>query len=42
MHPDTMDALGFCGLDGDLAGAAGTPILVTSCDYDRATITLYY
>ena len=42
MHPDTMDALGFSGLGGGLTGVAGTPILVTSCDYDRATITLYY
>jgi hypothetical protein len=42
MHPDTATAL---GLPDDLAGAGDapdSPFLVTSPDYGRRSITLYY
>lgn len=42
MHPDTMERVGVNGDWRDANGAKEGPTLVTSRDYDRATITLYY
>ena len=42
MHPETAAALGLRDNLTDAAGASETPFLVTSPDYARQTITLYY
>jgi hypothetical protein len=42
MHPETATALGLGDNLTDAAGSADAPFLVTSSDYARQTITLYY
>ena len=42
MHPETMETLGLSDTIGDALGEENSPVLVTSRDYDRAMITLYY
>ena len=42
MHPDTAAALGLEEGDDDLSLTRNIPFLVTSPDYDRETITLYF
>jgi hypothetical protein len=42
MHPDTMHTLGLNGTCDDVAADRRKPVFVTSQDYDRSTITLYY
>ena len=42
MHPETATALGLRDDLTDAGGAPGIPFLVTSPDYARQTITLYY
>jgi hypothetical protein len=42
MHPDTAEALGLSEEIGDPSLENGVPFLVTSPDYDRETITLYF
>ena len=42
MHPDTAAALGLEEGDDDPALTRNIPFLVTSPDYDRDTITLYF
>lgn len=42
MHPDTAAALGLEEGDGDPSLTRNAPFLVTSPDYDRQTITLYF
>lgn len=42
MHPATMKTLGLSDTFGDTSMERDAPVLVTSRDYDRATITLYY
>jgi hypothetical protein len=42
MHPDTLQTLGMNGSRSAASDAKEGPIVVTSSDYDRATITLFY
>jgi hypothetical protein len=42
MHPDTAEALGLDGDNADSSLTRNIPFLVTSPDYDRDTITLYF
>lgn len=42
MHPDTAVALGLRDDLADLAGSSDSPLLVTSPEYARQEITLYY
>ncbi len=42
MHPDTAAALGLEEGNDDPALTRNVPFLVTSPDYDRDTITLYF
>jgi hypothetical protein len=42
MHPDTAAALGLDDSNADPSLTRNIPFLVTSPDYDRDTITLYY
>jgi hypothetical protein len=42
MHPETATALGLHENVTDGAGASDAPFLVTSSDYARQEITLYY
>jgi hypothetical protein len=42
MHPDTAAALGLADGNADPSLARNIPFLVTSSDYDRNTITLYF
>jgi hypothetical protein len=42
MHPDTAAALGLDDGNADSSLTKNIPFLVTSPDYDRDTITLYY
>jgi hypothetical protein len=42
MHPDTAAALGLEEGDDDPGLTRNIPFLVTSPDYDRETITLYF
>jgi hypothetical protein len=42
MHPETAAALGLRDNLIDTAGPSGDPFLVTSPDYARQEITLYY
>jgi hypothetical protein len=42
MHPDTAVALGLDGGNADSSLMRNIPFLVTSPDYDRDTITLYF
>jgi hypothetical protein len=42
MHPGTMEALGLSAQSGEATVDMNAPILVTSPDYDPATITFYY
>ena len=42
MHPDTATALGLDDGDADPALTRNIPFLITSSDYDRDTITLYF
>ena len=42
MHPDTAAALGLDDGDADPSLMRNIPFLVTSSEYDRDTITLYF
>jgi hypothetical protein len=42
MHPDTAAALGLDDGNADQSLTRNIPFLVTSPDYDRDTITLYF
>jgi hypothetical protein len=42
MHPDTAVALGLDDSDADPSLTRNIPFLVTSPNYDRDTITLYF
>jgi hypothetical protein len=42
MHPDTAVALGLNDGNADPSQTRNIPFLVTSLDYDRDTITLYF
>ena len=42
MHPDTAEALGLSEGTDDPSQTSTVPFLVTSHDYDRHTITLYF
>jgi hypothetical protein len=42
MHPDTAAALGLADGNADSSLARNIPFLVTSSDYDRNMITLYF
>jgi hypothetical protein len=42
MHPETAAALGLDDENADPALTRNVPFLVTSSDYDRDTITLYF
>jgi hypothetical protein len=42
MHPDTAAALGLDDDNADPALTRNIPFLITSADYDRDTITLYF
>jgi hypothetical protein len=42
MHPETAAALGLGDENVDPSLTRNTPFLVTSPDYDRQTITLYF
>lgn len=42
MHPDTAAALGLADGNDDPSLTRNIPFLVTSPDYDRDTITLYF
>ena len=42
MHPDTAVALGLDGGNADSSLMRNIPFLVTSPDYDRDSITLYF
>jgi hypothetical protein len=42
MHPDTAHALGLDEATLDPALTSSIPFVVTSPDYDRHTITLYF
>ena len=42
MHPDTAVALGLHDGEGDPSLTRNIPFLVTSPDYDRDAITLYF
>ncbi len=42
MHPDTATALGLDDGNADPSLTRNIPFLVTSSDYDRDTITLYF
>lgn len=42
MHPDTAMALGLHDDVTDIASSSDTPFLVTSHEYARQEITLYY
>ena len=42
MHPDTAVALGLHDGERDPSLTMNIPFLVTSPDYDRDTITLYF
>jgi hypothetical protein len=42
MHPDTAASLGLDDENADLSLTRNVPFLVTSPDYDRDMITLYF
>jgi hypothetical protein len=42
MHPETAAALNVCDEFVAPVGATSAPLVVTSSDYARQTITLYY
>lgn len=42
MHPDTAEVLGLSEETVDPSLTSSLPLVVTSRDYDRHTITLYY
>jgi hypothetical protein len=42
MHPDTEKALGLSEGTIDPSLTSGVPLVITSTDYDRETITLYF
>jgi hypothetical protein len=42
MHPDTEQALGLSEGTIDPSLASSVPLVITSPDYDRDTITLYF
>ena len=42
MHPDTAAALGLDDGNADPSLTRNIPFLITSSDYDRDTITLYF
>ena len=42
MHPDTEQALGLSGRTVDPSLPSSVPLVITSPDYDRDAITLYF
>ena len=42
MHPDTEQALGLSEGSVDPSLTSSVPLVITSADYDRDTITLYF
>jgi hypothetical protein len=42
MHPDTERALGLSEGTDDPSRTSSVPLVITSPDYDRDTITLYF
>jgi hypothetical protein len=42
MHPDTEQALGLSEGTIDPSLTSSVPLVITSHDYDRDTITLYF
>jgi hypothetical protein len=42
MHPDTEQALGLSEGSVDSYLTSSVPLVITSPDYDRDTITLYF
>jgi hypothetical protein len=42
MHPDTEQALGLSEGSVDSSLTSSVPMVITSPDYDRGTITLYF
>jgi hypothetical protein len=42
MHPDTEQALGLSEGSTDSSLTSSVPLVITSPDYDRDTITLYF